>query len=181
LDGPATVFGSSSGAIVALEVLARHESVVQTPVPHEPPAVRLLADGEKWVAFFAEVYDLYREAEMGPAIRQFAERVLIESDRVALARTPTNEYTLANRTYWFEHELRQYPGTELDIPALRSCADRIVLTAGRESRGHLLHEISLELAKRLAVPLIELPGAHLGMSTGPAEFASELVQALPRA
>src|SRR5262245_34838587 len=38
-DEPATVFGGSSGAIIALEVLARHSSVVGTLVSHEPPAV----------------------------------------------------------------------------------------------------------------------------------------------
>ncbi|WP_419179557.1 alpha/beta fold hydrolase [Rhodococcus opacus] len=37
-DEPATVFGVSSGGIVALEVLTRHPSVVRTLVPFEPPA-----------------------------------------------------------------------------------------------------------------------------------------------
>src|SRR5258706_8115708 len=41
-DEPATVFGASSGGIVALAVLARHPSVVRTLVPFEPPAVRQL-------------------------------------------------------------------------------------------------------------------------------------------
>src|SRR5688572_9921394 len=34
-DEPATVFGSSSGGVVALKVLTHHPSVVRTLVPHE--------------------------------------------------------------------------------------------------------------------------------------------------
>jgi pimeloyl-ACP methyl ester carboxylesterase len=41
-DQLAIVFGSSSGAIVALEVLIHAPSRVQTLVAHEPPAVLLL-------------------------------------------------------------------------------------------------------------------------------------------
>jgi hypothetical protein len=52
-DEPAIVFGGSSGAIIALEVLARHPSLVRTLIVHEPPAVRLLADGQKWIDFFS--------------------------------------------------------------------------------------------------------------------------------
>src|SRR5262245_2028500 len=60
-DEPATVFGSSSGGIVALEVLTRCPSVVRTVVAHEPPAVRQLPDGQKWMNLFFRVYDLYRQ------------------------------------------------------------------------------------------------------------------------
>jgi pimeloyl-ACP methyl ester carboxylesterase len=59
---PATVFGVSSGAIVALTVLTRHPSVVRAVAAFEPPAVRLLADGQQWIDLFATVYDLYRPA-----------------------------------------------------------------------------------------------------------------------
>ena len=46
-DEPATVFGSSSGGVIALAVLTHHPSVVRTLVPSEPPAVRQLPDGQK--------------------------------------------------------------------------------------------------------------------------------------
>src|SRR5262249_43531068 len=85
-DEPATVFGVSSGAIVALETLARHPSVVRTIVPYEPPAVRLLPDGQQWLDFFSELYDLYRQAGIPPALRQFAERCFVEEDRQVLAQ-----------------------------------------------------------------------------------------------
>ena len=179
-DEPATIFGSSSGGIIVLKVLTRHPSVVRTLVPHEPAAVKLLPDGQEWVDFFIEVYDLYRQSGIQPALKKFRERAFPESDRKHMADAPKNEYTLANATYWFEHELRQYPVVDLDLDSLQAHADRIVPTAGRESRGYVTYQVNVELAKKLGRELIELPGGHIGFNSQPAEFARELVQALAR-
>jgi acetyltransferase/esterase len=179
-DKPATVFGTSSGGIVALKVLTRHPSVVRTLVPFEPPAVRLLRDGQKWVDFFFGVYDLYRQSGMEPALKKFREQAFAESDRQHMAAAPKNESTLANATYWFEHELRQYPSVNLDPDALQAHADRIVPMAGRKSRGYPCYEVNVELGKKLGRNLIELPGGHIGFLTQPAEFALEFLGALAR-
>jgi pimeloyl-ACP methyl ester carboxylesterase len=180
-DGPATVFGSSSGGVVGLKVLTHHPSVVRTLVPHEPPAVRLLRDGQKWVDFFFRVYDLYRQSGIEPALKKFREQAFAESDRQHMAAAPKNEYTLANATYWFEHELRQYPAANLNLDALKAHADRIVPMAGRESRGYPCYEVNVELGKKLGRNLIELTGGHIGFLTQPAEFAREAVHALAQA
>lgn len=179
-ERPAIVFGSSSGGLVALKVLTRHPAVVNTLVPHEPPAMKQLPDGQKWIDFFFEVYDLYRKSGIEPALKKFREQAFAESDRQVMARAPKNEYTLANATYWFDHELRQYPAVELDLDALKAHADRIVLLAGRESRGHPTYEVNVALAKKLGRELIELPGGHVGFLSQPAEFAREFLQALAR-
>lgn len=47
-DEPATIFGNSSGALVALQVLIQQPDVVRKVIAHEPPWVRLLPDGEAW-------------------------------------------------------------------------------------------------------------------------------------
>jgi acetyltransferase/esterase len=177
-DEPAIVFGGSSGAIIALQLLTRHPSVVRTLVAHEPPAMRLLADGQKWVDFFFEVYVRYRQSGIEPALKRFREEAFAESDRQEMARAPKDEYTLANATYWFEHELRQYPTADLDLDALKGHADRIMLTAGRESRGYPTYQVNVKLGKKLGLDLIELPGGHVGLLTQPAEFAGELLGAL---
>jgi acetyltransferase/esterase len=187
-DEPAIAFGSSSGGLVVLEVLVRHPSVVRTLAPHEPPAVRLLPDGQKWVDFFFGVYDLYRRSGMEPALKKFREQAFPESDRQVMAHGPrgpnidpnNRKYIRANATYWFEHELRQYPAVDLDLDALKAHADRIVLMVGRESRGYPTYEVNVELAKKLGRDLIELPGGHIGFVTQPAEFARAFVQALAR-
>ncbi|MHB8621184.1 MAG: alpha/beta fold hydrolase [Chloroflexota bacterium] len=180
-DEPATLFGSSSGGIVVLDVLVRHPAVVRTLVPFEPPAVRLLPDGQRWLDFFFGLYDLHRQSGMEPALARFRERAFAASDRRVMARAtdPRNgAHMVANATFWFEHELRQYPAVDLDLRTLKARADRIVLAVGRESRGYPAYEVNVELGKRLGRDVLELPGGHLGCVTHPAEFARELVQAL---
>jgi pimeloyl-ACP methyl ester carboxylesterase len=44
---PALVFGSSVGALIGLELVARHPEKVRLLVAHEPPAWELLPDDER--------------------------------------------------------------------------------------------------------------------------------------
>ena len=112
----------------------------------------------------------------------------IERHRQVMAHGPRDpnidpnirKYMRANATYWFEHELRQYPAVDLDLDALKSHADRIVLVAGRESRGYPTYEVNVELAKKLGRDLIKMPSGHIGFVIQPADFAREFVQALTR-
>jgi pimeloyl-ACP methyl ester carboxylesterase len=174
-DEPAIVFGASSGAIVALALLTHHPSVVRTIVPFEPPVMRYLPDGQKWLDLFSEDYDLYRESGVDSALALFREHAFPVSDQQVMARAPRND---ANAAYWFEHELRQYPAVELDLDALKAQADRIVLAAGREGAGYPAHDVVAELGNVLGRDVIELPGGHVGCVAHPAEFARELSQRL---
>ena len=180
-DRPATVFGNSSGAIVALELLSHYPELVRTVVAHEPPAVNLLPDAAAWRDFFDGVYATYRSSGIPAAMRQFAT-AFSDADRRALHRQamrPDNSpYREANASYWMEHELRQYPRVDLDLAALAAHADRLILASGRESRGDLTHHTSQALAAKLGLDLLELPGGHFGCVTQPAEFANELMAAL---
>jgi pimeloyl-ACP methyl ester carboxylesterase len=179
-DRPATVFGNSSGAIVALEVLIHYPELVRTVVAHETPAVNLLPNAAKWLDFFEDVYATYRTSGIPDAMQKFA-MIFPEVDRemMKLAKDPSNgEYVLTNTMYWMEHELCQYPRVELDVDALAAHADRLVLAGGRESRGHLPYLPNEVLAKNLGLDILELPGGHIGCVARHAEFATELMNAL---
>jgi hypothetical protein len=122
---------------------------------------------------------------MEPALTLFRERTFAPVDRELMSQGPARdprrgEELRANATYWFEHELRQYPAIDLDLEALKANADRIVLLAGRESRGYPTYEVNVVLGKKLGRELIELPGGHIGFNSQPAEFAREFVHALGR-
>jgi acetyltransferase/esterase len=161
-DEPATVFGNSSGALVALQLLIDHPAVVATVIAHEPPAVRLLPDGDEWITFFDTVYDTYRTSGIHPALRQFSEGISGGRGRPAVAhgKDPGTEgRPVANLLYWFERELRQYPRAELDVAALASRADRLVLAGGRGSKRYLTYQPAAVLAATL--------GMHSGSSRSP--------------
>jgi pimeloyl-ACP methyl ester carboxylesterase len=180
-DNPATVFGSSSGAIVALEVLIHSPERVQTVVAHEPPAISLLPDAAKWRAFFDGVYDTYRKKGIPEAMQQFAGGAFGSADHQLMHRAMrehTNEYTLSNATYWMEHELRQYPRVELDLAALAAHARQLVLAGGRDAKDQLPYQPNKVLARQLGLDIVDFPGGHLGFVSSPAEFAKELIDAL---
>jgi acetyltransferase/esterase len=180
-DQPAIVFGNSSGALVALEVLIQSPEVVQMVVAHEPPAVTLLPDAPEWLAFFDEVYDTYRKEGVPTAMHQFAGGVLGSTDHQVLEHTmreQASESRQASAKYWMEHELRQYPRVELDLAALAVHAERIMLAGGRDSHEQMTYQPNKVLAKQLGCDIIDLPGGHLGFLPFPAEFARELLNVL---
>lgn len=154
---------------------------VDTVFAHEPPVVNLLPDAAKWIAFFDEVYDTYRQLGVGRAMHQFATETLGSEDTKVLARNMNlhrNEQNLANATYWMEHELRQYPRAEPDLDALTAQAGQIVLVGGRDSQDQVTYQPGKVLAQKLGLDIVSLPGGHLGFMTDPVKFANELMDIL---
>jgi pimeloyl-ACP methyl ester carboxylesterase len=179
---PAIVFGSSSGAIVALELIVRHASLVSTLVPHEPPLVKLLADSQRWIDFFLGLYQQYLASGPQQALHAFRDQVLAESDRQALVRAmdaSAGAAAMSNARYWFEHEVRQYPVANIDLDALEVLAERIVPMVGHDSVGFPAHDATQELGKRLGRSAVVMPGGHLGFLSRPVEFADALLRYVP--
>jgi pimeloyl-ACP methyl ester carboxylesterase len=172
---------SSSGALVALEVLSRFPERVQMVVAHEPPAVTLLPDAATWLAFFDGVYETSQKEGIAVAQRQFADGVFGSADRQVMERVRrehANEYLLANARSWMEHELRNSPRTKLDMTALSAHAEQIVLAGGRDSHDQMTYQPNKILAQQFGCDIVDFPGGHLGFLSFPAEFAKTLVNAL---
>lgn len=181
-DTPATVLGSSSGAVVALQLVLDHPGVIDAVVAFEPAAMRLLPDGDEWITFFHELYLSYRQHGPEPALRTFRERTFpaIDHDVMGRARHSDAPFGSANATYWFERELRQYTSAEFDITVLRRAAARIIPAAGRACAGYPNHTVSRQLAQALGRELLELPGGHVGYVTDTDGFATTLLERLHR-
>lgn len=186
--GPALVFGSSSGAIVGLELVARHPAVVRTLVAHEPPLVTLLPDAAAWLARFEHVQATYRASGVSAAMREFAAAVGLSPppEPPPGARLPARFTDMlarmqTNYTFWLEHELVPYPRYVPDLAALGATPGRLVFGVGRASPDVPLARPARTLAAALAAPVIEFAGGHVGYITDPAEFAAQLLQALTSA
>ena len=92
----------------------------------------------------------------------FASRIAKE-DRQLMERYMTkqaNEYTMANVTYWMEHELRQYPRVELDLDALAAHARQLVLAEGRDAQDKLAYQPNKVLARQLGLDLVDALAFH---------------------
>jgi acetyltransferase/esterase len=179
-DGPGYVFGSSSGAIIALDLLTRYPERIATLVAHEPPLVRLLPDAAAHLSFFDEVYDVYRRDGVDAAMHAFAAHTGLEVPQPPPGATlpPHLAEMLArvrqNQEYWLEHELRQYTALLPDLGPLRDQVGRLLLAVGEESTGTLPGRPAPVLAERLGTKVTEFPGGHLGYLTRPAQFADRL-------
>ncbi|WP_055552305.1 alpha/beta fold hydrolase [Streptomyces sp. NBRC 110028] len=189
-DGePAYVVGCSSGAIAAVDLLARHPERVRLAVAHEPPLVELLPDAEKQRAFFAEVREAYRREGIGAAVAVMsagtgpAEGAAAKLDRgVRPPPRPAEaiDRMMANFPYFLEHILCPFTGHVPDVEALAAVSERLVPAGGRDSRGLLLYRPAVALAERLGTGVVDFPGGHTGLSEHPAEFTEVLGETLRR-
>ena len=182
---PAFVFASSGGAVIALELVARHPEQVRTLVPHEPPALALLPDPSRERAASAEIVQTYRTAGIGPAMGKFMAQTRI---RTGPPPPPPGEPTpemregmaqmQRNMDFWLGHSFMAIANYEPDVAALKAGPVRIIPAVGKDSRGELANDGGLALAKRLGVEAAEFPGAHGGFESHAPEFAVKLREVL---
>ncbi|MFI2207345.1 alpha/beta fold hydrolase [Streptomyces sp. NPDC020192] len=146
--GRAYVFGSSSGGIAVLDLLARHPARLAGVVAHEPACVTVLPDGAE------------RRAEL---LAQFdgAERPPAEG----ASATPMGVF--------LAHVLHPFTAY---VPSSPAAGQHLTLAAGADSRGQLLYHTAEFLADRLGGRFAEFPGGHLGALDHPEEFADLLAE-----
>jgi pimeloyl-ACP methyl ester carboxylesterase len=179
------VFGSSGGAVIGLELAARHPEQVRTLVSHEPPAPALLPDPARERAAMAEIVQTYRTAGIGPAMQKFMVQTRIRGGGPPPPQgepTPEMREAMAqmkrNMDFWLGHYFLAIAAYEPDFGALKAGATRIVPAVGDESRGELAHEGGLRLAERLGTQAVVFPGAHGGFESHAAQFAVKLREVL---
>jgi pimeloyl-ACP methyl ester carboxylesterase len=179
--GPAFFFGSSSGAIVALDLLARNPDRVRKLVAHEPPLLSILPDAATHLKFADDVYDTYRRSGVEEAMHVFSAGVGMRSPFSSMPRgqLPPAAMEMMQRmhqnfVFWFEHELRQYPRVTLDFDRLKAVSDRLVLAGGADSHQRLPYLPNLVLAERLGLEVTDFPGDHVGYIPHAVAFAAQL-------
>jgi pimeloyl-ACP methyl ester carboxylesterase len=182
----ANVFASSGGAVIALELAARHPEQIKTLVAHEAPAAVLLPDTARRIADMKDIVETYRSAGIGPTMQKFMAYAGIRGGPPPAPQgEPTPEMLEAmanmqrNMGFWFGSGYFGSIGAyEPDFDALKKCSCRIVSAVGDESRGELAHQGGLGLAERLGTEAVVFPGAHGGHGSHAAEFAAKLREVL---
>lgn len=177
----AIVFGTSSGALVAQQLLASHPESVIKLIAHEPPAFSLLPEEFKMQAYglMKHVYDTYRAQGIETAIQVFSSAISEGTDSEAMLHAmdaKRGDEIRANCMFWLEFEMRQYTSAEVDVEGLRRGKEKLVLVAGEESAdGPGLGPLKV-LAGMLGMDIKRVPGAHLGYTVEPEKFARGVLE-----
>ncbi|GGQ12022.1 pimeloyl-ACP methyl ester carboxylesterase [Actinomadura coerulea] len=193
-DGPAHVFGNSSGAQIGLELAARHPEQVRALVAHEPPLLTLLPDADHWEAVMADVERAYRDGGAGPAMGTFGAALGMgggehegSAEQASAEQQQPPSPEMLEMFARFEKNTEFFVGYEVpgfgrytpDVDALRGSSVRIVPAAGEESAGEPPHRAALVLAERLGTSAEIYPGDHGGFGPHAAAFAARLAEAFP--
>ncbi len=179
----ADVFASSGGAVIALELAARHPEQLRTVVSHEPPSPTLQPDPARVRAVMEEITAAYRTAGIGPAVQIFSD-LTRSGPPPAPEGQPTPEMLedmgrmQGNMDLFFGPYVLAIAHYEPDMAALKAASCRIVAAVGDESRGEMAHDGGLALAERLGTQAFVFPGAHGGFESHPAAFATKLREVL---
>lgn len=160
---PARVFGNSSGAIVGLELAARHPEQVRTVVAHEPPIFELLPDRDHWRTVMREVADTFRKKGAGPAGEVLSAALQMSGDGPDDDRAPgggpgpegePDPETMQmmarigqNMVSFIGYEVPPFARYTPDIAALRASPVRVVLAVGEASRGEPPYRAAFAVAE----------------------------------
>ncbi|MFF0311992.1 alpha/beta fold hydrolase [Streptosporangium sp. NPDC004379] len=191
-DTPARVAGCSSGAIVALHLLATRPDRVERVVAHEPPVVEVLPDASEHRAMLARVQDVFHREGLMPAAAVFAAGLRAPGAPAATPAAPAAppaagltpraaarvERTMADMPYFLGRIVPAFMAYAPDVERLAALSERLVLAGGAESHGELPHRCAAFLAELLGAEFVRFPGGHTGLSTHPAEFGELLRELL---
>jgi pimeloyl-ACP methyl ester carboxylesterase len=188
---PAYVFGNSSGAIIGMELAARHPEQVLALVVHEPPLFELLPDRAYWRTVIQEIEETF--AKEGPgAAGQILTTAFEKSgggaddeDRIpggAEAPQELDAETMAmmarfeqNFGFFIGYEVPSFAKYVPDLAALQ----RVVVAIGDATKqGEPQYQGALVLAERLGTEPVVFPGDHGGFGTEAEPFARRLSELL---
>ncbi|MEU4588186.1 alpha/beta fold hydrolase [Kitasatospora aureofaciens] len=181
--GPALFVGTSGGAVTLLELAKQHPDLVDRAVFHEPPLVSLLDDADLTdraaAAFTAAETDPQR------AVQEFFDLSgaghhtgpdQTPPRHMALPELPAEE--LDKNRYFLGRMAGPTVFYVPDIEATRRIS--VALCAGALSHHQMARRAAQALAGQLGLPLIDVPGNHVGASAQPTEFARAVVPLLER-
>ena len=179
--GPATVLGSSGGAVTVLALVESAPELVHTAIPHEPPLDELLPDHADLYDKTEQMIATYLTGDTRSAWKQFMEIGNLQMpDEVfeMFFGTPREGQDALDEHFQFAHMLRATVRFRPDIEALRAAPTRLVVGIGEESAGELCDRTSRALADLLGLEPTLFPGDHIGFADHPEAFGVRLREIL---
>lgn len=189
--GPVDLFATSGGAVNSLALAATHPEDLRRVVAHEPPLVTDLPDRDAVLAACRRLRQVYEESGHGQAMAGFIALVMHDGpveaglldgplpDPAAFGLPAEDDGSRDDALF------RNMPACNelaLDVPALTTLGDRLVIAVGEDSGQTLAARGGRAVAGVLGGEAVVVPGDHtgfagpmLGMPGGkPEEFAARL-------
>jgi pimeloyl-ACP methyl ester carboxylesterase len=170
----ALVFGTSNGALVALELAVRHPRRVKRAVVHEAPLLSVLDDPAPVAAAIGSLVGTAME-KGGPerAFEAFL-RFAFGDAIVDSWNTELRNRMLANAEMMFSTELPAFQVYRPDEDGLAACPVPVTVLVGEDQPLPFFHEAASWLADRLGTTVRSSPGAHGPQFSVPSELADLL-------
>ncbi len=179
--GPATVVGSSGGAVSALALAATRPELLDAVVAHEPPLCVLLPDVAELRTGTQEMIRRFTAGDREGCWRLFLSQANIEMPAEVFAmvfgQAPEGR-DAEDEAFGVKNMLMETSYWEPPLDQLRECEVPIVVGIGEESAGELCDRASRRLAEELGLEPVMFPGDHIGFTAHPDAFAERLSSAL---
>jgi pimeloyl-ACP methyl ester carboxylesterase len=170
----AMAFGTSNGAVVALEPALRHPGRVSRAIVHEIPLLSVLQDPAPVASAIGALVGAAMEAG-GPEAALGAFLRFAFGDAIVGSWPPElRERMLANADIVFSVEMPAFQAYRPDEDRLAGCRVPVTVLVGEDEQQPFFHEAARWLADRLGTMVRSAPGAHGPQFSAPARLAAAL-------
>ena len=189
----AYVFGNSSGAVIALEMVRRFPERVKGVIAHEPPLARLHPNADKWHRFFESCYQAsFGWGGASWAASKFLFGIEVPVWQMISAQLSAQKYVKPEQSqrdderipskqasqYLIRQELLPVTEYELDFDYFLKINTPVVIAVGTYAQQHntFLYQIGEQLCNRLNSTCTLLPGHHGSFMDDAVNWAVEIVE-----
>lgn len=171
---PATVFGTSGGAIIALRLALRAPAAVRRLIVHEPPFLGALAEAAQiGPAFQAQVEQALAAGGPRGAMEMFVRENAGDEtfDRLEPA---LRERMIGNGAWFFEQELAMFLSWIPSKDELARIRMPVRVLGGEDNHANPQYRAAAWLAQQLDADLLDVPGTHAPYLAKPRELVAAL-------
>lgn len=169
---PAAVYGTSAGAIIALNAVLRHERLLRGAILHEPPLMSVLAHPDEAMGIIQPIVEggMQKGGPRG-AIEAFLG--FAAGDALQALDSDTVGRMLDNGGTVFGLEFGKFESWRPSEEQLARVSIPVQVMCGNQS-APFFAEASTWLAKRLGTDLIQAPGTHVPNFDRPGELVDAI-------
>lgn len=178
----ALIFGNSGGAVIALDMAKTQSYAVKAAIVHEPPVVRVLPDAQKWLRFFAGLYQMAFRFGHNIAMLRFSFATRIPFSTLSKVPDETASRMTKNNEFFIKHEMLAFSGYQPDVATIQQNDVKMVMAAGQMTLDKKLFygRTAPILADQLGCEMAVFPGNHMSYVDIPEEWAAALRAVLIR-